>query len=65
MSVQLYNDFSGNTQNTLIKNFRRRRNIADNAGYQIDDTPIFRGQFHLKHSKISLINDSKIKDLSE
>ena len=62
MSVQLYNDFSGNSQNTLINTFRKRRNIAHSVDGHVDDTPIFRGQFHLKQWKISLINDSKLKD---
>lgn len=43
MSVQLYNDFSGNSQNTLINTFRKRRNIVHSVGGHVDDTPIFKG----------------------
>jgi hypothetical protein len=61
LSVMLYNDFSGTSSKDLIHKFRSSR--ASDA--EQEDIPIFKGKFHLKKSKISLINDSKIKDLSQ
>ena len=60
LSVMLYNDFSGRSPKDLIHKLRSSR-----ASDAEQDIPIFQGRFHLKKSKISLINDSKIKDLSQ
>jgi len=60
--MMLYNDFSANTNSQDLINKLRQSRGSKNT--EIEDTPILWVKFLLKKSSISLVNDSKIKDLA-
>ena len=57
MSAQIFEEF--NKQQNLLSHFRRNKEKGNREAL-----PLFRGKFFLRQSRIVLIDDSKIKDLS-
>mmetsp|Transcript_10933 Transcript_10933/g.16601 ORF Transcript_10933/g.16601 Transcript_10933/m.16601 type:complete len:138 (+) Transcript_10933:326-739(+) len=55
LSKKILDNFSGMSSDDLIKHFRTLKS-------EEQDVPVFHGRFHLKRSRISIINDSKIND---
>lgn len=57
MSAQIFEEF--NKEKNLLSHFRRNKKKGNREA-----VPLFRGKFFLRQSRVVLIDDSKLKDLS-